>query len=410
MHDCETMPGGAGAGILPYTRVNGALLVLVGQEFGTGYWSDFGGKRESVDGTDLRATAAREFAEETRGVFNDGVVAGGSPSRDTLASSTAFMLRILRAEAGVVRVDLAGYALFLAPVPYVDERVFAVVSGDDEDAEDGDAGADHHLSRPSSGGEGQRSPCREKRDFAWVPADKLASSVETETGEIHHRQRRHMILAYRLSHALLTIDCAATFAALLSQSEHVFAQLLVSTTTAAAAAATATAIPSPTAEAEAVAPSPAAVTLVTATTVASETTTTTTAALFVDLEVTSDGELPHHTTLALPAPLQESCGSLFVSFADWCQAQQQRQQQSSTRGAEDDSRTLLTPVTDMHRRKRRSGVIEYCPGRAGNHTSQRRRTTHAWRRMIEQFQQQLAAGQSVEDLGAGMMAEGEEDA
>jgi len=61
------------AGLLPYSRHDGALKVLLGCEprkdrGGEVVWTDFIGKLDPTD-LDARDTAAREFSEETRGAY-----------------------------------------------------------------------------------------------------------------------------------------------------------------------------------------------------------------------------------------------------------------------------------------------------------------------------------------------------
>jgi predicted NUDIX family NTP pyrophosphohydrolase len=65
------------AGVLPFSIHEGAVMVLLGAEpcrTGPGgrvwktMWRDFGGGREAAD-ADSAATAAREFSEETLGLF-----------------------------------------------------------------------------------------------------------------------------------------------------------------------------------------------------------------------------------------------------------------------------------------------------------------------------------------------------
>lgn len=56
------------AGILPISRFNGELLVLLGRDRADGQWSDFGGRSEAEDRGDPKRTAAREFFEESMGV------------------------------------------------------------------------------------------------------------------------------------------------------------------------------------------------------------------------------------------------------------------------------------------------------------------------------------------------------
>ena len=55
------------AGVMPYAVVDGKIYLLLGMDRRDGSWSDFGGRSEPGDASH-RATAAREFYEETAGV------------------------------------------------------------------------------------------------------------------------------------------------------------------------------------------------------------------------------------------------------------------------------------------------------------------------------------------------------
>ena len=61
-------------GILPYTIINNNVYFLLQKQFNKkttnkqSLYSDFGGKREKTD-PNIRYTAAREFSEETNGIF-----------------------------------------------------------------------------------------------------------------------------------------------------------------------------------------------------------------------------------------------------------------------------------------------------------------------------------------------------
>lgn len=57
------------AGILLSTIRNNELLFLLGRDNKYKTWSDFGGRNESYDKMSPRKTAAREFYEESCGVF-----------------------------------------------------------------------------------------------------------------------------------------------------------------------------------------------------------------------------------------------------------------------------------------------------------------------------------------------------
>jgi len=58
------------AGILPYSIYNGTTYFLLGRDYDN-KWSDFGGRVEPKDRSDIESTAAREFFEETLGSIYD---------------------------------------------------------------------------------------------------------------------------------------------------------------------------------------------------------------------------------------------------------------------------------------------------------------------------------------------------
>jgi hypothetical protein len=118
------------AGVLPFAIAPaGQVLVLLGRERGWGprskvlRWKDFGGHREAID-EDAEATAAREFSEETLGLFGGVEVASCS-----IAASTSTMTDRLRSSGGVFRVESplrngGNYCMFVAPVAYIDPLLF----------------------------------------------------------------------------------------------------------------------------------------------------------------------------------------------------------------------------------------------------------------------------------------------
>ena len=59
------------AGILPYSiSYNGTIYFLLGKDY-ENKWSDFGGRCEAADKSDISHTACREFWEETLGCIYD---------------------------------------------------------------------------------------------------------------------------------------------------------------------------------------------------------------------------------------------------------------------------------------------------------------------------------------------------
>lgn len=97
------------AGILPFARhPSGHPLVLLGKDvrIDAGF-SDFGGKAERIDKSDVLATATREFYEETLGLFSDP-----KSLRRFISPETSVLLRS-RTQ------NLFPYFCFLVEVPYM---------------------------------------------------------------------------------------------------------------------------------------------------------------------------------------------------------------------------------------------------------------------------------------------------
>ena len=94
-------------GVLPFAIHEGGVLVLLGAEpcktgpggrFWRTMWRDFGGCREAAD-ADSAATAAREFAEETLGLFGACDV-----TQRSVAAAAAGMEAALRDPLRAVKV------------------------------------------------------------------------------------------------------------------------------------------------------------------------------------------------------------------------------------------------------------------------------------------------------------------
>ena len=223
------------AGVLPYAVLDGAVLVCLGKEYslassttrllvrqsdagaqlqsdaGVGspeepppsqrlepqyrsWWSDFGGGREAGDATAVH-TAAREWAEETIGMFGNG---GDLAAR--VASSTENMRAQLEAAAAAAAAAAApgshapspgptfavvgdSYTMYACAVPHVDTLLLQLAR-DENDAAVSDAAAD--AQEPLEPGEvaeedlraaSLRRRCGEKRDFAWVSLESLLAAV-----------------------------------------------------------------------------------------------------------------------------------------------------------------------------------------------------------------------------------------
>jgi hypothetical protein len=199
----------AAAGVLPYALVDGQVLILLGlgqftpkakqscsessenSENSGGkkrprsllVWSDFGGVKENDE--DQEATAAREFAEETFGLFYDL-----SLTEQAVAGSARRMEAVLRDESlrnvSVFSASNGTYRAFLAPVQYVDVLMFNAAVAQTADSE--------------------------KLDFAWVPAHALFAAIEAcrEGGHRNARlaigRRRSIHLFHKFVITLLKMD------------------------------------------------------------------------------------------------------------------------------------------------------------------------------------------------------------
>lgn len=154
------------AGVLPFAFHEGQALVLLGGEqvrTGPGgktrkrLWRDFGGGREACD-ADAASTAAREFAEESLGIF-----AGCGVDNDCVVECAASMAAQLRASSGAVHVvhplKRSNYVMFVAQVPYVEPLMFELATAQNE----------------ATGAVGGA----EKAAFAWVSLRQLLVTVIT---------------------------------------------------------------------------------------------------------------------------------------------------------------------------------------------------------------------------------------
>eukprot|EP00850_Spirogloea_muscicola_P019034 SM000182S03924 [mRNA] locus=s182:48241:51327:- [translate_table: standard] len=164
--------GWRAAGVLPVARDDGngghggcgSFLALLGREpsrgrRGAGWWRDFGGHREAGD-DGPEATAAREFSEETLGLF-----AGAGLNRLTVEASTAAMAAHLRAgpeHAFRVAAPMKGrghYCMYVAAVTYIDPLMFDLATEENRRQRNGVSGA-------------------EKNAFLWVPFTRLLDAAQ----------------------------------------------------------------------------------------------------------------------------------------------------------------------------------------------------------------------------------------
>ena len=233
-----------GAGVLPYTvAAGGEVLVLLGQEFvlaphtqscvataggGAGggaaasaapgvsqppprrqpryrsWWSDFGGGREPSD-ADAEHTAAREFSEETVGLFGDG-----SDLVTRVLNSTAIMRRRL-VETGAPPTDSASavppptnrpvfavvhdtYTMYCCPVSHVDSLMFQLARDENDAAQKFCASGEHNDSIEKR--------CGEKRDFCWVSLRSLSVAIAAGRLRVRAVDGMRIALLPRLAFAL----------------------------------------------------------------------------------------------------------------------------------------------------------------------------------------------------------------
>lgn len=239
------------AGVLPYAVLDGTVLCMLGKEYALApsttrllvrpsehptdtvdpasasataakepqyrcWWSDFGGGREAEDASVVH-TAAREWAEETVGVYGDG-----SDLVSRVENSAKAMLAQL-CETGIAPDSSASsklgptfavvgetYTMYACAVPFVDTLIFQLAR-DENDAEataatgrstensaDGSSKADEEALRKL------RRRCGEKRDFAWVPLQSLLVAVGSGRTWLRDVDGQMITLLPRLGYALQT--------------------------------------------------------------------------------------------------------------------------------------------------------------------------------------------------------------
>lgn len=135
-----------GAGVLPYAfdAKSNTLYFLLGRDKGgkyAGTWSDFGGGAEAKDRNDPAATAAREFAEETEGLFGDAAAAR------KLVDQSGEILR----QSSLGGKDFVGYLVQVQYIPDVRRRFKAQ---------------------------------HEKSEIAWISAEQLFNALENNNPTI----------------------------------------------------------------------------------------------------------------------------------------------------------------------------------------------------------------------------------
>lgn len=206
------------AGVLPYSVLDGTVLCMLGKEYSLApsttrllvppkslhrsdanplasakqepkyrcWWSDFGGGREPED-VSVAHTAAREWAEETIGVYGDGsnlvsrVENSAKNMRAQLCDLTTTESSPSLGPTFAVVSD--SYTMYACAVPFVDTLIFQLAR-DENDAEATAAavcGTSRAETRSTTTDEEVlcklRRRCGEKRDFAWVPLHQLLKAV-----------------------------------------------------------------------------------------------------------------------------------------------------------------------------------------------------------------------------------------
>jgi len=178
------------AGVLPFAiRMSGGhpepFVLLGGEPTRTGpkgcvrrtMWGDFGGHREAIDEGCSIATASREFAEETLGIFASPLV-----NMQSVAASMRSMSE--RLSGGLSfhvthKLRRGEYRMYVAETPFVDPMFFHLA-------------AEANLASGAIAG-------GEKTAFAWVPlTDLLATVAEARKVYFLSRdaQRRAVLGAY----------------------------------------------------------------------------------------------------------------------------------------------------------------------------------------------------------------------
>lgn len=152
------------AGILPYAFKRGTVYFLIGKE-PNGLWADFGGGAESQDRT-TKDTAAREFSEETRYVYGKYALSRNLRKKCGQSCKQASVNYIKDHITGGVQHPKRYYEMFLAHVDYIPASTFK---------------------------RAYKVPHYEKKDYAWVPADRFLSAIRNSEDRLQtYFGRKHM--------------------------------------------------------------------------------------------------------------------------------------------------------------------------------------------------------------------------
>eukprot|EP01024_Parvocaulis_polyphysoides_P054579 TRINITY_DN5519_c1_g1_i1.p2 TRINITY_DN5519_c1_g1~~TRINITY_DN5519_c1_g1_i1.p2 ORF type:complete len:297 (+),score=40.06 TRINITY_DN5519_c1_g1_i1:11-901(+) len=165
------------AGVLPFCWIRGKPYVLLGAEVpynnptlknkSNYYWRDFGGKREESD-TDSIHTAAREFAEETLGVF-----AGLQVTPQNVEKSCKIIYDQIRSDGTSLKVvhklKRGEYHMYITHVDYIDPFMFYCA-------------VEQNI-------ECKALPQAEKIGFSWVPINTLLKLIKKKKKQTKNKQK-----------------------------------------------------------------------------------------------------------------------------------------------------------------------------------------------------------------------------
>lgn len=167
------------AGVLPITINSGQPYVLLGAEscrtgpqgkFWRVMWRDFGGQREAID-NDSVETAAREFSEETLGLFG-----GCNVNVGCVTQSTQYMVCQLHNKSNsfpvVHQLKKGEYHMFICQTPFIEPVMFHLAM---------------HQNQQSGAIAGA-----EKTNFAWVRLPELLSAVARCSRQYHFSSRQRL--------------------------------------------------------------------------------------------------------------------------------------------------------------------------------------------------------------------------
>lgn len=113
------------AGILPFTIINNNIYFLL--QFSNTFpkiYSDFGGKREQCD-QDIIETAAREFAEETNGIFFNQSITSSLSITNSIKKSKIIISSLLSYKEPTYIYNYNGkYVIYLLQLYPINKNIF----------------------------------------------------------------------------------------------------------------------------------------------------------------------------------------------------------------------------------------------------------------------------------------------